>query len=525
MVRGRERAWTAALAGLVLAVLAWTTSYRALSAPNERSRLYLAVAVVDDATFAIDGSIQRFGPILDVAGHAGRTYSDKAPGSSLPAAAVYWVASQVAPASTWSIEELVALTRRVVMIPFGVAGFLALRALLRRSRVSAGPRDVVALGWILGSSAFHYSTAVYGHQLVAVALVFALLFVLRAEGATRALDRAVAAALAGASAGFAGLTEYQAGIPAALLALYVLSGPLRRSASGLLGFVAGSLPFLLALGAYNRWCFGGVLELSYHHLANPGLANLHGQGVGGITQPQWTSFQGGILSLHRGLVPTSPFFLLALPGVWVLWARGRRRLAALLGGACLYFLLFISSSNMWVAGWGFGPRLLVPCMGWGAVLVAHGLQALGRRGWADGLCRGLFVAGVLYHQVVHAFFTEPWDPARNPLLDVVLPLWRLRLVSPNVGERVGLSGLASLAPLAVLVAVAVAVLLLRGVRSRRLAVAAWVPIAAIVPVAALALVAVTLGPTGTDASVRVFHDMVRTMSAQERGAPAVAPGR
>lgn len=525
MVRGRERAWTAALASLVLALLAWTTSYRGLSAPNERSRVYLAVSVVDDGTFAIDGAVQRFGPILDVARHSGHTYSDKAPGSSLPVAAAYWVAKRAGGAAAWPIEELIALARRVVMIPFGVLGFLALRALLRRSGVTGAVRDLVAVGWILGSSAFHYSTAVYGHQLVAVALVLALLHVMRAESARTPAGRLLDAALAGAYAGFSGLTEYQAGIPAALLSLYFLAGPLRRSPAALIGFGVGSVPFVVALGAYNRACFGGALELSYHHLANAGLASIHGQGIGGITQPQWMSFQGGVLSLHRGLLPTSPFFALALPGVWSLWRGGRWRLAGLLALTSLYFLLFISSSNMWVAGWGFGPRLLVPSMGWAAVLAAHGLVGLRRHAWGEALGRGLLIAGVLYQQLVHAFFPEPWDSARNPLLDVVAPLWKLRLVSPNLGERLGLGAVASLLPLAGLVAAAVAVLLFRGLGART-QVAKWlVSGSALLPFGVLVAVASALGPTGTPSSVRVFHDMVQALSAAERGAPGGGPPR
>ena len=434
--------------------------YSAVSVPNERSRVYLAVAMVEEHSFTIDTSYARFGRILDTASHDGGLYSDKAPGSSFLAAGVYLVAKHFQPAQ--SIESLILLMRRGLMIPMGLLGFFALRALLRRSGVLDPWVDLVSLGWMLGSSAFHYSTAFYGHQIVAVALIAALALVLRAEDGiprSRAGPMLLAFA-AGACAGVAGLTEYQAGIPAAFLALYVVLGPLGRRPLGALAFALGALPFLLLLGFYNDTCFGSPFALSYQHLTNKALASIHDQGIGGVTVPRWSAFNGGILSLHRGLITTSPMFLFAVPGVVALWRKERRRLALLVGLTSLYFVLFISSSNMWVAGWGFGPRLLVPAMGWMCVLVAHGAQLLGGRFWADAFLRGAVLTAILYHQLVHAFFPEPPNDAKNPLLDVVFELGRSHLVAPNLAEP-RLTGLWSLVPLVVVIGAALLFVMFR----------------------------------------------------------------
>lgn len=503
---------------LVLALLAYSTMFRAVTAPNERSRVYLAVALVDHHTLAIDAPVERFGEILDAASFDHHVYSDKAPGSSVLGAVVYGAARLFTPASAWSIDDLLTLMRRWVMIPIGLGGFWLLGALLRRAGVRSALADLVSVAWILGTSAFHYSTAFYGHQIVAVLLLAALYWVIVAEDAatTRPGWATFVALAAGAAAGFAGFTEYQAGIPAALLALYVVSGPLARRVWPLLAFALAAGLFVLALGAYHRAAFGGAFELSYHHLENRGLQSIHNQGVGGITRPNWASFEGGILSLHRGLIATSPMFLAAFPGAAVLWRSGRRRLALLTAVTSAYFIAFISSSNMWVAGWGFGPRLLVPGMPWALVLVAHGLAAVSRSAWGEGLARGALVVGVAYQQLVHAFFPEPPDTASNPLLDVIAPLARAHLVAPNVMQRwFGVTGLASLWPLLALVLVALTWLATSSLRARGVMerVVSWLTTP--LPLLAILGAALLLGPSGTEYTRKAFVDLVTGLAAGE----------
>ncbi len=480
--------WELLLAAVVLAVLSYSTMYPGITSPNERSRLYLAVSLVDSGSLSIDAPVRRYGHILDTASFQGHLYSDKAPGSSFLAAGVYAVAKKVAAPETLGIAALLNWMRRGLMVPLGLLGFVLLRSLLRRTGVVQSVIDLCSIGWILGSAAFHYSTAFFGHQIVAVALLLALRMALAAEDCARArwLRTALLAAASGAAAGMAGLTEYQAGIPAALLTLYLLSGRLRRSPAALIGFFLGAAPFVALLAWYNTRAFGGPLELSYHHLTNPSLHEIHTQGIGGITVPQWESFHGGVLSLHRGLLGSSPMFVFALPGIVALWRARGPRLCLLLTSASLYYLLFISSSNMWFAGWGFGPRLLVPALGWMCVLVAHGAQSVMRWSVADGLLRGVVLVGVLVCQAVHVFFPEPPETTENPLADVVLVLFRAGLVAPNLA-REALGDLWSLVPLVLLLALLLGFLLFRRVPPR----SALKKIA--VPIIALSLLPVFFG--------------------------------
>ncbi len=495
----RPVAWVrgALLSLLLLLLLAYTSPFDQISSPNERSRLYLAVALVDHHSLSIDAPLQRFGNIMDIAVHEGRSYSDKAPGSSLFGALVYGVARQLGHAEGWTAEALLRLMRRA-MLPVGLVGFWVLRALLRRVGVLSRLATALSLAWLTGTAAFHYSAVYYGHQLVAVALAVALLALLRAEDACleRPWRGALLAAVAGTAAGMAGVTEYQAGVPAALLTVALLAGPLGRRPAALAGFFLGAAPWLVGLGVYNTLAFGGPLELSYHHLRDASLQSIHNAGVGGVTTPSWTSAFGGLLSWHRGLFSTSPLFLLALPGLLVGWRRGARRLTLLLAASAAYFLWFIVSSNMWVAGWGYGPRLLIPGMPWAMLLVGLGVRWAARTALGEGLVRGCLLAGLLGYQLVHAFFPEPPNDAANPLVDVVWPLWQRSLCSPNLGQRwLGLQGLTSLWPLLGLALLALGVLLAWPSRPRSVAGRVLVGAVALGVPAGLALGAWLTGPT------------------------------
>ncbi len=501
---------------VVALLLSYSTMPSGVTVPNERSRVYLAVAMVDHGTFAIDKPVARFGHIYDIARHDGHFYSDKAPGSSFVGAAVYGVLRLFTEADAWSIQELIGVMRRGLMVPLGVFGFLMLRRVLRQTGVVAPIGDLVSVGWILGTSAFHYSGAFFGHQIVAVVSIAALASIHAAEH-RRGSQSLLLAGLGGLFMGIAGLTEYQAGVVAVLLGLYVLLGPPGRLMRGV-GYALGGLPGLVLLGWYNTQAFGGPLELPYHHLPNPALAQLHGQGIGGVTTPTGEAFFGGMLSLHRGLFVTSPMFLFVIPGLVRAWRAGRRRLSVLLGLVGVYFVLFISSSSVWAAGWGFGPRLLIPAMPFLALLVAHGAQGLHRFAIFDALFRGSVIAGVLYHQCVRAFFPEPPDDAHNPILDVVWSLYQADLVAPNVIASLQ-TGVVSLVPLAIVVSGVVLWVSIRRMRARALFARAFVLLASGTVLAALSLYVGLSGPSWSDKKRRDFTAFVRGLE----GTPTPAP--
>jgi hypothetical protein len=504
--------WRLVLLSLgVVVLLSYSTMFAAVSAPNERSRVYLAVALVDHNTLSIDEPVRRFGAILDTARFEGHLYSDKAPGSSFLGATLYGVVRLFTLSSDWTIEQLIVLMRTALMVPLGLVGFWVIRRLLGSLRIGPGLVDLVSTGWILGTAAFHYSTAFYGHQIGATCLLVGLHFIERAEQRVASAPETSPVALclaAGMCAGFAGVTEYQAGILSVLLALYVLAGPLRQHTPAWLGFATGALPFVLLLGMYHWRAFGGPFELSYHHLSHTQWQQLHTQGVGGITWPQAEAFLGCTLSLHRGVFITSPMFLFAIAGAAALW-RVRRRLAVLLSVAALYALLLVSSSNMWVAGWSYGPRLLVFVMGWTSLLVAAGAQWATRWRVGEVLLRASIVFGIASNQLVQAVFPEPPTEAQNPWVDVVGELLARDMVAPNlVSGHVGVPGVASLMPAIVIVAAIVVMVLIRPVFARRARERAIIAGVSALMVVGASLWVVGLGPTMDEQQRRAFQRFV-----------------
>ena len=460
----------------VLFVLAYAWIPTAgVSCPNERSRIYLAVSLVDQHTVTIDVPLRRFGTIFDMAQWNGHFLTDKAPGSSILAAAVYGTCRLFRPASAFSIEELLTLMRRSIMLPIGVLGFLLFRRLARQLEMPKQVVHFVSLAWILGCAATHASAGLVGHQIVSVCLLAALLLILQVERQIDQVDDGCGPQArlwpqclgAGLIAGFSVLTEYQSAIPFGLLALYTLAGPLRRRVTLSLWLILGTVPGALGLLIYNKLAFGGFFEVSYHHLVNPGLQQLHGQGIGGVKLPRLTYAKGALVSWHRGLLTTSPFFLLVVPGLSAMWRRGLRRLALLIGACVAYYILFVCSTEIWFAGWGFGPRLMVPMMGLAALSAGFGLASL-RSGWTRGVAVGLCLWGILYTQTANAVFPELPERFTNPLPDILLPALQAGALVPNLATRLlGWHGLPSLLPLVLVLLLLVVPALFRFATSTR----------------------------------------------------------
>lgn len=434
------------LGALVLAVSAYAWNFSNLTVPNERTRAYLTVALYDDHTFAVDKSVQRFGHVLDLATFGGHYFTDKAPGSSLLALPVYAGLRATKKPEQLSIDVILNAIRSYLMLPAGLLGFLALRWLLRRLRVSEPCLDLVSLAYALGSVTLHYTTAFYGHVLVATCVLLSLLGWARAGALTRAAGSSFAfgsqlgsgstyggALLAGLAAGLAGLIEYQAVVLSALLIIPACSFGLRRALGHALVFGLGALPFAAMLLFYNKRAFGSPFELSYHHLVDPSLQALHGSGLAGATKPTLEAFNGLLFSPHRGLFASSPLLGVGLLALLVPNARMSLLLRVLILLAASYFLLIVSSSSVWFGAWSYGPRLLIPLLGLlavsaGLLLERYRDQALVTLPLAAA---GLF--GLVCCQLMHVTFGEPPPEVFQPVIQSAIPMLKAGIVGPNLG--------------------------------------------------------------------------------------------
>jgi len=394
--------------------------FRGATLPNERSRMYLCYSLVEHGEWNIDRARLRFGRVFDEATHRGRTFTDKAPGASIAAVGPYLLARMFVAEPELSAHQLLEIGRLGVVLPASLLGAVLLWGLLGRTQVPSS-RVLALSAWLFGTAAFHYSTAFFGHQLVAV-LWLAVARCLAVPTRRRVL-------FSGFLLGAGVTIEYQAvlGLGAALVAL--CEGSVRRCLGRSLTLLAGATLPLLLLLVYHTHSFGGPLELPYHHLSSPWLADIHRQGIGGVSVPSLEASIGTLFSLHRGLFSTSPFAVLLVPALAGLWAwRSHPITERFAGLAILGYVLMMMSSRTWEAGWGYGPRLLVPIMplcAWLTVSYVAGKPAL-----FEGLFRGGVLIAMLGQLGVAVTFREPPDAAKNPIRDLVLPLLEQGYLAP-----------------------------------------------------------------------------------------------
>jgi hypothetical protein len=449
------------LAVLLAAQVAVVNFWPAFASPNERSRVYQALAVVDRGGLDIGPEMARFGAMEDTARHGDRLYPNKAPGLLpllLPGALVAHVL-----AGASALRELCLAT---VLGRLLAASLPALLTLLAMARVltphypDGGPLTVVT--YALASPALTASLLLFSHALAACLLLFAFLLLF-----TSASPRARDAFLAGLLLAWAAVSEYPAAVPGAVLA--ALAVP-RLRLRGVSAMAAGGVLPLAALGVYDFACFGSPFTLSVAHQSHAAFAALAARGVFGISWPSAAAVWGLLVSPARGLLVWAPFVALAIPALLRSrssepWVGGR--LPLLLGPAAL--LLAIAGYPNWHGGWFPGPRYLLPALPLLFLLAAPGAQWVLERAWGRVLVAVVVLAELLSIWLVSSTFPFPPEDFPLPAVTFALPLLHAGAHVPTL-----LPAAVALPFLAVLV-LATAVLLLRLTRlrgSREIAAAA-----------------------------------------------------
>jgi hypothetical protein len=429
------------------------TGYRNI---NEVSRIYLTQAIVDEGTLSIDDQLRRYGDVDDKAVHSGRFYTDKPVGLSflsLPVYAVLRACGRLLERS-WTLQQVrYALTVCCVSIP----SLLLAALLLRYWCELTESLELVLFGvlaFALGTIACVYSTQFMGHQLGAV-LAFGH-FAWTRNVTNEASGPRLAAA--GALAAFGAATDFfSVPLQAAIVLTYL---PRVRRPAGWLAFACGALAVLAPVLAYNYLAFGNPLSAGYGHLVDPTFQKLHGGGLYGVTLPHLAAIWGLTLSPARGLFWLSPFLLIAPVGIWAMIHDPRRKKDGwLIAGSSLATFWLASSVVNWRLGWTVGPRAMVPVLPFLATAVVAAVE------WSPAARPWFIVSGLLSILfVLSTTLTFPaFDPElANPLFEQTAFLLRRGLVSPNLGQLVGLHG-----PVSLLVPIFLVVIALSAVEIRR----------------------------------------------------------
>lgn len=397
-----------------------------MNSANELSRLYLALAMVENRDFEITPFLSRYGNINDksvmrdstvVDGRAvksERFYSDKPPGTAVMAAPAIALRHIVAGFTCLRGDMRLARLFACILPTLLLLGLM--RREMRELGVKAPVRATAILGYGLGSLAMPYSVTYLAHQPVAV-MLYAIWFLLRRRPEPVPLKHSVAA---GFLAGFCLMTEYQAAVyllPLVVLFLFRVR-PLWKALP--IAIVAAAVP-LAFLAFYHHQSFGGVLQTGYNHIANPFFASVHQKGFMGVLYPGWTQFAGSFFLPSKGLFVFSPFLILGFVGIVSYFRVAGRfdgvfRLVQILLPA-----LFVSSMVYWDGGWTVGQRHLTPMI---PFLIAPAALLMQRSVAAGIAGPGLVAASIMYTGLATVVYPHLPENIPNPFHDLTIPLFK-----------------------------------------------------------------------------------------------------
>ena len=475
----RKAAW---LLGIVT-FLSFTYFYEG-GGWNQNSRFDLLRAIVERHTLQIDAYHEN---TQDKAHFQGHYYSDKAPGLvflALPFALAARPAMRSVGVDPESPRGEIALsylvTAGAVALPAALAG-VCLFFLGLRFAGGSGGAALATLVMCLGTPIWAYASLFWAHALVGACLVFAFAAALKIRDCDNPQAQLLWSLAVGLAAGWATVTEYPAAPASAILAFLALSQVWPRGSAArwrvMAGVGMGAGICVIVLLAYLHAAFG-AFRPSYAYYDHNSFSFMQQQGYLGLTYPHPDRLLKLLFGCARGLFVSSPVVLAAPVGLWWLWKEKRHSAAALTALAITsYYFLFNASFYWWKAGMTFGPRYAgasIPllCVGlavawnratptWRRVLVVLGLGSV-------------FVALMVVSTtsqlsmqdgcpLVHSVWPEFWSGQMALNRDSMLTVAEsgsntgsgIGYGAFNLGQLLGLHGLASLIPLLAIWAVGV----------------------------------------------------------------------
>jgi len=448
---------------------------------NQNSRFDLLRAIVERHTLQIDAYHEN---TQDKAHFQGHYYSEKAPGLvflALPFALAARPALRIAGVDPESPQGEIALsyiaTAGAVALPAALAGiclfFLGLRF--------AGDSGAAAFGTLVlcqGTPVWAYAGLFWAHALVGACLLLAFAAALKLRHKKGVGGDFLWALAVGLAAGWATVTEYPAAPASALLAFLALSQAWPQGSAArwrvTAGVGTGAGICLLVLLAYLHATFGSFRP-SYSYYDPNNFTFMQQQGYLGLTYPHPDRLLKLLFGCSRGLFFASPVALAAPVGLWWLSKDKSDRAAALVTAAiAAYYFLFNASFYWWKSGLSFGPRYAGACI----PLLCVGLAVTWQRSspaWRRvlvglGGCSSFIALMVvsttsqlsmqdgcpLVHSVWPAFWSGQMALNHESMLTVaeVRASPSRSLGAFNLGQLLGLHGLASLIPLLVMWGVA-----------------------------------------------------------------------
>jgi hypothetical protein len=313
-----------------------------------------------------------------------------------------------------------------------------------------------------------YASLFWAHALVGACLIFAFASALKVRESDARGDFLWGVAV-GLAAGWATVTEYPAAPASAVLAVLALSQAWARGAAArwrvASGVGLGAAICAVVLLSYLHAAFG-TFRPSYSYYDPNSFSFMQQQGYLGLTYPHPDRLLKILFGCSRGLFFASPVLVAATVGLWWLWKEKADRAAAIAAVAIVsYYFLFNASFYWWKAGLSFGPRYA----GASVPLLCIGLPVVWTRatpGWRRVLV-GLALFSVFVALMVVSTTSQLSMQDRCPMVRTTWSaFWSghvavnrvsmLRVGDSgadveygafNLGQLMGLRGLASLIPL------------------------------------------------------------------------------
>jgi hypothetical protein len=260
--------------------------------------------------------------------------------------------AEIAPATVVGLSSPVSWKHepdlRLWLVHLVVSGLPFLLCVFLVGRISEGlepglgPPAMVALG--LGTLLAPLATAGFSHSLATGLAI--LTFVLAWNGNPLA---------AGLAAGAGVTVEYES---FAILVL-ILAYTAFRSLRGAARYVAGAIPGVLLLGAYDWAAFGAPWHTPLRYSFGYGA-----QERSGFLGIHFPTVHGAHLVFlgEKGLLLVSPVLVLGAAGLWLLWRRGLRPEALTCAAVTAAYVLANCGYFLPYGGGSPGPRFLAPAL-------------------------------------------------------------------------------------------------------------------------------------------------------------------
>ena len=437
---------------------------------NQNSRFDLLRAIIERHTLQIDAYHEN---TLDKAHFHGHYYSDKAPGQvflALPFALLARPAMRgvgVDPESARG-EYLLSyvVTVCTTALPTALAG-ICLFCLALRFGCSPAAAAFGTTVTCLATPLWAYATVFWAHALVGSCLVFALAAAVKLRDSATPRAGFLWSLATGLAAGWATVTEYPAAPASAILALFALSQVWPRGIAARWRTVTGAgvgAAFCIAVLLSYLYAAFGSFRPSYSYYDPNSFTWMQQRGYLGITYPHPDRLLKLLFQCRRGLFFASPVSIAAIPGLWWLWKRKGHRAAALTAAAIsAYYFLFNAAFYEWKGGQAFGPRYAsacIPVLCLGIPIAWQHATPLWRRVLTVATVSSLFLVLMVVSTssqlsmvdscpIIHTSWPQFWSGrvASNRETMLLAAEAKGGYGAFNLGQLMGLQGLASLLPL------------------------------------------------------------------------------